>query len=81
MLTEGDELRDALSIAALAWPELANDKPALLKKLIGTGAAQLKKRETSQRLSRLKAIGVAAGSLDSIWPENWRAESLSEWPE
>lgn len=38
MITETDQLARAIDAAALGWPELADDRGALLRRLIGLGA-------------------------------------------
>ena len=75
MLTETTELSVALTDAALVWPELAGDKPALLRKLIEAGARSVK-AEGSLTAFIEELAGVATG----CYPRDARAQLLAEWP-
>lgn len=75
MVTETDQVHQALADAALIWPELAGDKGALLRRLIEAGATTIKSSGGVRELVEENA-GVASG----CYPRNARAELLKEWP-
>lgn len=76
MLTETDDLTAALTDAALAWPELAGDKGALLKRLIEAGAQAVRGSGGIRQL-----VAEAAGAASGCYPPDARATLLAEWPE
>jgi hypothetical protein len=80
MITESDRIAKTLGSAALLWPELANDRGALLRKVLETGMEQVERQAEAKAQSREVAIAKSAGSLTGIWPSNWREELRAEWP-
>lgn len=81
MITESDDLDLALQSAAKLWPELAEERNSLVRKIIDLGIEDVKRR-TDESLSRKReAIFKVAGSLSGVWPENWRNDLRDEWPE
>jgi hypothetical protein len=76
MVTETDEISEALDDAALAWPELRGDRGALLRKLVEAGRASVHVDGGVHAL-----IGNAAGAATGAYPRGARAELLAEWPE
>ena len=80
MITESDRIAKTLSSAALLWPELAEDRGALLRKVLETGMEQVETQAEVRVQSRHRAIAKSAASLTGIWPTNWREELRDEWP-
>lgn len=80
MITESDRIADALSVAETIWPELAQDRAALLRKILETGIETLEARISDRGAARLAAVEQSAGLLTDVWPANWRAELRDEWP-
>jgi hypothetical protein len=80
-LTETPELARALDAADSAWPELGNDRPALLRRLVETGyhavVQRLDGRLTARRLALHRGAGVATGA----YPAHAAEALKSEWPE
>lgn len=76
MLTETDELARALDDAAVAWPELRGDRPALLRRLVQAGHESLNGAGGVRVVVR-----AAAGAATGAYPRGARAELLAEWPE
>jgi len=74
-LTETDELARALNDAAVAWPELREDRKALLRKLIEAGRATLNVDGGVHDL-----VTSVAGAATGAYPRGARAELLTEWP-
>lgn len=75
-LTETDDLALALDDAALRWPELRDDRTALLKKLVDAGRGTLNVDGGVRRLIR-----ESAGAATGAYPRGARSELLGEWPE
>lgn len=76
MVTETDDIAEALDAAALAWPEIRGDRAALLRKLIEAGRAAVHVDGGVHAL-----VGGAAGAATGAYPRGARAELLDEWPE
>lgn len=80
MITETDQLTDALDEAAKLWPELADQRTLLLRKLLEVGMEAFETRALEKKRGRLAAVGKLAGSMDGSWPKNWKQELASDWP-
>lgn len=80
MITESDRLAKTLASAAVLWPELAEDRGTLLRKVLETGMDQVERQVEAKIQSRQRAIAKSAGSLTGIWPTTWREELRDEWP-
>lgn len=80
MITESDRVAEAINHGAVLWPELANDRGALLKELLEIGISEVARTLAEQEASKLQAIAAAANGLDGVWPQDWRVELRSEWP-
>lgn len=80
MITETDEIARALDAAAKLHPELSNQRAELLRELILEGSEALTARHNTQVEARTRAVHAIAGSLDGVWPKNWRDELRDEWP-
>lgn len=81
MITETDDLSNALTVAAELWPESRGDKGRLLRRVLEAGIETVKQVQTDHRASRLALVEQASGSLTGIWPSGWRQELRDEWPE
>lgn len=79
MITETDQLAEAIDVAAKIWPEYANERGVLIKKLLEAGITVTTQAAAKQRANRLAAINKVAGRLDTVWPENWRDELHNDW--
>jgi hypothetical protein len=76
MVTETDDIAEALDDAALAWPELRGNRGALLRKLVEAGHA------TVHVAGGVRAVVTgAAGAATGAYPRDARSELLAEWPE
>ena len=81
MITETDEIATVLDAAASRWPDSADNRTELIRRLLleqfpGDAEARAERLKSRQALIR-----AGAGSLPGVWPENWRDELRSEWPE
>lgn len=80
MITETDQISQGLSQAAKQWPELAEQRTLLLRKVIEAGLEAIALKETKRAKSRLESVKNLAGSMDGIWPTNWKEELAEDWP-
>ena len=81
MITESDQISNALNQASIIWPDLAGQRTLLLRKLIEIGASEVGEISTKIQAERTAQIQRLAGSLTGTWPENWREELKSDWPQ
>lgn len=56
MVTESDELGQALDHAARLWPELKDQRGQLLRKVLEAGISELLQDETDRKSQRLNQI-------------------------
>lgn len=80
MITETDQLSDALSKAEAIWPELSGQRTLLLRKVLEIGIEAIETQANYRSEGRLKAVKKLAGSMDGVWPANWRKELAEDWP-
>jgi hypothetical protein len=80
MITETDELSKALTDAAKLWPELAGQRADLLRKVLEVGIGAIQTEAFEKTKSRLAKVEKLAGSMDGVWPANWRQELAEDWP-
>ena len=66
IVTETEELSQAIDAAATLWPSDSGDRTALVLHIINEGIARL---------------NLANGAKNSIWSPNWREQLRDEWPE
>ncbi|WP_306231197.1 hypothetical protein [Agrococcus beijingensis] len=79
-ITETEAIEHALDIAARAWPELRDDRPALLRKLIERGAEHAESAVEQAIAERLEAIRTTAGALSGVYEPGERERLRAEWP-
>jgi len=80
VIAESDSLSRGLSIAGQRWPEIREDKAALIQKLLETGTRGVENELARRQTERMRQIQKVAGSMD-VWPSNWRQETDSQWPQ
>jgi hypothetical protein len=80
MITETDQLAQALSRAEKIWPELAGQRTLLLRKLLEVGITTIERESAERTSQRLTQIQKLAGSMDGTWPANWKQELGGDWP-
>ncbi len=81
MITETDEIARAIDAAALVWPRFADDRAALLRQLIDTGAERVASIEDERVTARRDAIEKWAGAFTGVFPPNAAQLLKDEWPE
>jgi hypothetical protein len=80
MITESDALAKAIDDAANLWPDIADERAEILRRLIERGIESVETEVNEKLETRRKAVLEVAGSLSGIWPENYLEELRSEWP-
>ena len=80
MITENDQLSAALLEAAKIWPELADQRTLLLKKVLEVGIETIEAQANDATKGRLAKVQKLAGSMDGVWPAGWRKELAEDWP-
>ena len=80
VISEYNQLSEAIAQAALIWPELAEQRTRLLWKVIEAGIEAIEAGATGSTGYRLSHVQKLAGSMDGVWPPNWRAELTRDWP-
>jgi len=81
MVTETPAIAEALEVAARRWPEVADDRAALIKKLLAVGSATVASGMEQERAHRVERIRAGAGSLPGMFPPNARDTLLDDWPD
>jgi len=81
MLTETDEVTEALEAAARQWPDDAGKPGKLLLHLVHTGREAIEARETAETAARRRAVAETSGALTGTFPEGYLAELRGDWPE
>lgn len=80
MITETDQLSDALSQAAKLWPELAGQRTLLLRKVLEVGIEAIEQEASQKTKTRIASVEKLAGSMTGVWPANWKKELAEDWP-
>lgn len=80
MITETDQLTQALAQAEKIWPELAGQRTFLLRKLLEVGITTIERESAERTGQRLTQIQKLAGSMDGTWPASWKQELGGDWP-
>ena len=80
MITETDQLSEALSQAAKLWPELSGQRTLLLRKVLEVGIETIEQEATQKTKSRIAGVEKLAGSMPGVWPANWKQELAEDWP-
>ena len=81
MITETDEIAAVLDGAAARWPELGDNRTELIRRLLLEQFPAALQERAARVESRRRRIAEGAGAMPGVWPENWRDDLRSEWPE
>lgn len=80
-ITETDELARTLDAAARVWPELHDDRSALLRQVLRWGAERVEDVAGEKLERKRAAIRELAGSMPGIYPPGEAQRLKEEWPE
>lgn len=81
MITETDEIAQAIDAAEKLWPESRGERAELLRHIIARGVASIDTEREDRRRNRLAALENIAGSMTGTWPAEWHRQMVEEWPE
>lgn len=81
MITESDNLSLALDRAAALWPELADNRTALLRQILEQGMLAINTQAGERLATRATTIAEIEREFDALWPEGWLEQIKSEWPD
>lgn len=79
ILTETDDLADALAVAAEHWSEVSS-RALLLRRLALEGASALEAEDQRLRAARRKAVAKTAGAFTGMWEPGELERPRGEWP-
>lgn len=79
-ITETPEIARAIDDAAVVWPELRDDRTALLRKLIETGRMAAVRATDERTVAVRRAIRDGAGAATGDYPRGAAVELKREWP-
>lgn len=80
MITETDQLSQALGKAEKIWPELQGKRTDLLRKVLEVGIDAIEEQSSEATKLRVATVEKLSGAMDGIWPSNWKQELAEDWP-
>ncbi|BDZ52181.1 hypothetical protein GCM10025867_44220 [Frondihabitans sucicola] len=80
-VTETAAVAHAIDLARFTWPELQNDRAALLRRIIEWSGGELEERRASVLASRREAIRANAGAATGAFPPDAADSLKGEWAE
>jgi hypothetical protein len=80
-LTETDDLRAALRLAAQRWPQDADRPSRLLRRLVGAGAQAIAPGQRRAHEHRRAAIERHHGKFTGLYPPSYLQNLRGEWPD
>jgi hypothetical protein len=80
MITETDELTQALRDAARQWPEDRERPAKLLLDLVREGHRAITANADRAKAERLAAIERTAGALTGVYPPGYLERLRDDWP-
>jgi len=81
MITETDEIAEALDEAARHWPGDRHERKRLLLRLIEEGHRALREQDENDRAARIEAVRQTSGALTGAYRENELELMRADWPE
>lgn len=81
VLTETDELAAALDVAAERWPEDAQSRSQLLRRLVQMGEEALREDLERGRTRRRAAVARTQGQFRGVYGPGYVEQLRDEWPD
>lgn len=81
MITETDDVAIALDDAALRWPQDADNRPRLLRRLLEQGHRSVVADQAAAVLARQDAVQRSSGSMAGVYEPGYLDALHAEWPE
>jgi hypothetical protein len=80
MITESDEIATALDDILQSLPADTTRAEAL-RALLLRGVRAVESEALERAENRRAALDKIGNKFAGVWPENWREDTLNEWPE
>lgn len=80
LITETDQVAEALDAAAERWPEDRDSRAKLLLHLVEEGHHALVEAMHRRRADRLAAIRRTSGALTGLYDSGYLAQLREDWP-
>lgn len=80
MITETEDVARAIDAATVIWPELRDDRSALLRRIIQRGAESVTQSGAEFAARRVVAIRTTAGSIAGVYRPDEAERMREEWP-
>ena len=81
LITETDQVAEALDDAARRWPEDSGSRAKLLVRLVEEGHRALAETADASRAARLAAIQQTSGVLTGTYQADYLEQLREDWPE
>lgn len=81
MITETDQVAEALDDAAQRWPEEHGNRPRLLLRLLEEGHRAVTGQQRRLGEERRKAVAAASGVATGSYGPGYLADLRADWPE
>jgi len=78
LVTETDDLAEALDAAAVQWPGLS--RPQLLVRLALQGSGTAQRAQEARRARRLEALDRHSGTLTGAYEPDYLTRLREDWP-
>lgn len=81
MITETDEVAQALDAAARRWPEDRRSRSKLLLRLINEGHHALQTEQERRKVEWRATLERTSGAFDGLYEPGYLEELRKDWPE
>ena len=81
LITETDQVAEALDDAARRWPEYSDSRAKLLVRLVEEGHRALTETKNTSRAARVVAIQQTSGALTGTYQADYLEQLREDWPE
>ena len=80
LITETDEIGEALDVAAERWPNEAGSRAGLMRRLLMEGHRSIIDEQDRLREARCAALVRTSGALTGLFGEGYLEELREDWP-